>query len=225
MKHRAMAWAILILLIMMTGCQPQRTPTGAAGGISSTATLAANAAATATGTPPAATPAASATATVMPTASATATAAPPTATSSVSATVTIYSDPFVYCAAAGTVDGPDARYTGAKMPESIREQLKAKSGALELPNFLWRCAGGKVLACNPGANLPCYKADTSREPDEGLANYCRENPNTDFIPAYITGHGTLFVWACQGGKATITRQVFEADEQGFVRQFWYEITA
>jgi hypothetical protein len=30
-----------------------------------------------------------------------------------------FSDPFAYCAAVGTIDAPDARYTGPKVPEVV----------------------------------------------------------------------------------------------------------
>ncbi|MGC9335618.1 MAG: hypothetical protein ACP5JJ_15830, partial [Anaerolineae bacterium] len=32
-----------------------------------------------------------------------------------------YADPFAYCAAVGTVDAPDANYTGPAVPESVAQ--------------------------------------------------------------------------------------------------------
>ncbi len=39
----------------------------------------------------------------------------PTPTASPALTQATYSDPFAYCAAVGTIDAPDARYTGPKI--------------------------------------------------------------------------------------------------------------
>ncbi|MGH7272774.1 MAG: hypothetical protein ACREJ3_20280, partial [Polyangiaceae bacterium] len=100
-------------------------------------------------------------------------------------------DPLTYCAAVGTVDNVDGRYTGPKEPPAIRNQLHT-DGA-----FTWRCDGGKVLACSFGANLPCGKANANRIPTAAEAQFCGENPSSPVIPAYITGHDTLFAWICQ----------------------------
>jgi hypothetical protein len=32
-----------------------------------------------------------------------------------------FTDPFAYCAAVGTVDAPDSRYTGPKVPEAVAQ--------------------------------------------------------------------------------------------------------
>lgn len=126
-------------------------------------------------------------------------------------------DPFAYCAAVGTADEVDARYSGPKEPQAIRNQLTMDG------MFTWRCDLGKVMACSYGANLPCGKANVNRVPDAAEAQFCKENPNGPGIPAVITGHNTLFVWTCQHGNAVIERQPFHSDDRGFVKEFWYEI--
>jgi hypothetical protein len=128
-----------------------------------------------------------------------------------------FGDPFAYCAAAGTADEPDARYVGPKQPDAIRTQL-ATPGM-----FAWRCDRGNVMACSYGANLPCGKANANRAPTPAEAQFCRENPDSLGIPAAVTGHDTLFVWACRGGSPIIERQMFHTDERGFVAEFWREI--
>jgi hypothetical protein len=35
-----------------------------------------------------------------------------------------FDDPFAYCAAVGTIEAPDVRYTGPAMPESLARGLK-----------------------------------------------------------------------------------------------------
>jgi hypothetical protein len=100
-----------------------------------------------------------------------------------------FADPFAYCAAVGTIDAPDARYTGARMPESIARGLKQALGApagAPLTPFLehsfWRCMDGQVYACTVGANIPCQeKADTSGTPTAAMADFCRSRPGQDVI--------------------------------------------
>jgi hypothetical protein len=130
-------------------------------------------------------------------------------------------DPFAYCAAVGTVDEVDARYSGPKEPQAVRNQLTTDG------MFTWRCDRGEVMACSYGANLPCGKANASRAPSAAETQFCKENPNGPGIPACITGHDTLFVWTCQHGSAVIDERppfhTFHTDDRGFVKEFWYEI--
>ena len=84
-------------------------------------------------------------------------------------------DPFAYCATVGTIDTPDARYTGPKTPDAIvRGLMKAMGMSGDAPVeplarlTTWRCMNGKVYACNFGANIPCLeRADTKRTPSPG----------------------------------------------------------
>lgn len=144
---------------------------------------------------------------------------------------TTYHDPFAYCEAVGTIDAPDARYVGPKVPESIALGLQQ---ALQVPNapseFLvnnsvWRCMEGKVFACSFGANIPCLeKAETSRTPAPPLTEYCKQNPNAEFIPAVVTGRATVYEWQCENGSPSIARQLFQPDARGFLSHFWYELS-
>jgi hypothetical protein len=142
-----------------------------------------------------------------------------------------FTDPFAYCAAVGTIDAPDARFVGPKVPVAIVTGL---AKALNLPpgtpappitqNSFWRCMDGKVYACTVGANLPCQeKADTSQTPTQGMKDFCQANPTSDFIPAYITGHATIYEWRCTNGAPDIVKQVAHTDARGFLANIWYEI--
>jgi hypothetical protein len=142
-----------------------------------------------------------------------------------------FADPFDYCTAVGTIAAPDTRYSGPTYPPVIVSGLEAAEG--KAPGTLaragttitpWRCADGVVLACDLGANLPCGAADVSRDPNQGMRDFCAQNPDASGIPAYLTGHSTIFIWACQAGVAVAVRQAFSVDDQGFVAQFWYRIT-
>jgi hypothetical protein len=82
-----------------------------------------------------------------------------------------------------------------------------------------RCMDGHLLACDRGANLPCGKANTSRSLKGGNA-WCRRNPDSDFIPAYITGHDTIYEWRCKHGVPEPTATVVSVDARGFIAQYW-----
>lgn len=143
-----------------------------------------------------------------------------------------FTDPFAYCAEVGAVDAPDARYTGPEAPEAIINGLRK---VLETPDdapmepfvagTFWRCMDGKVWACFVGANLPCTtKADTSRTPTPDVADFCKANPTSDFIPAYITGRATVYEWRCTSAAPEIVKQLVEPDAQGFLSNIWYELS-
>jgi hypothetical protein len=144
-----------------------------------------------------------------------------------------FTDPFAYCSAVGTIDEPDARYTGPKTPEAIVKGLRK---ALETPDdtpmdpFLagtyWRCMDGKVWACFVGANLPCWsKANTDRTPTSDMEDFCKQNPTSDFIPMAVTGHDTVYNWSCKDGVPEAGEQFVKPDAQGFLSNIWYEISS
>jgi hypothetical protein len=142
-----------------------------------------------------------------------------------------YADPFAYCAAVGTVDAPDQRYTGPTVPESIALGLRRAFGAAPdapIETFVrgtsWRCMDGKVYACNVGANLPCQgKADTNRVAAAPVAEFCRENPQADVVPAYVTGRDTVYEWRCENGAPEAGRQFDAPDPRGFLTNIWHQI--
>lgn len=141
-------------------------------------------------------------------------------------------DPFAYCAAVGTINAPDARYTGPKVPEAVAKGLQKAFGVPAsdpldpfLQNSIWRCMGGKVYACNFGANLACdAKANTDNKPTSGESDYCKQNPASDFIPAYITGHDSVYNWSCKDGVALAGEVIIKPDAQGYLSNIWYEMS-
>ncbi|MDP3046306.1 MAG: hypothetical protein Q8O07_02395 [Chloroflexota bacterium] len=143
-----------------------------------------------------------------------------------------FTDAFSYCAAVGTLDSPDARYTGPKTPDPVLEGLrKALNIPATTPNdqfersTFWRCIGGKVYACNVGANIPCTtKAVTDKTPTQAMNDYCKANPTSDFVPAFVTGRATVYSWQCTNGTPTIAKELTKPDAAGFLSMFWYEIT-
>ena len=141
-------------------------------------------------------------------------------------------DPFVYCATVGNLDAPDARWTGAKVPDAVLTGItKALNLAPDMPKDLlaqstfWRCMNNKVYACTVGANIPCQeKADTNKTPSAAMNDFCKASPASDFIPAYVTGRATVYDWKCTNGTATVNKQLTQPDARGFLAVFWYEIS-
>jgi len=142
-----------------------------------------------------------------------------------------FTDPFAYCAAVGTIDAPDARFIGEQPPaaviEGIRQSLDAPADTPDdfyKSGTYWRCANGQVKACFVGANLPCEaKADLSETPNDGIVAFCKENPNAEVVPAAASGRATVFAWSCADGAPVKGEQVLQADDQGFIAEFWYAL--
>jgi hypothetical protein len=100
------------------------------------------------------------------------------------------------------------RLFGIQMPEQVA-----------VATTVYRCMDGQVLVCTTGANLPCGKANTSRT-SAGAEGWCGSNPNADYVPAYATGHDTIYQWRCRGGSPDIVRQTGAVDPRGFVATYW-----
>ena len=152
-------------------------------------------------------------------------AAPATATSAAT-----YTDPFAYCAAVGTIDAPDARYTGPRLPSDVVNGLQKALGLTGTPpppvaqGTVWRCMDGQVYACTVGANLPCEeKANTDLTPTQEMKDFCQANPQSDVIPAVVTGPATVYEWRCTDGTPKTVKQVAQPDARGFLANIWYKI--
>lgn len=137
-------------------------------------------------------------------------------------TAQTYSDPIPYCKAIGTIDKPDARCTGPKLPVWIAAKLNMQPDQGKLME--WPCADGAVLACQYGASIPCdSKAAASKEPSQPIIDYCRQNTDSQFVPIYVTGHNTSISWACHGSQPVVTRSA-EVDAQGYQKDYWHRVS-
>jgi hypothetical protein len=143
-----------------------------------------------------------------------------------------YSDPFAYCAAVGTIDAPDARYTGPQISDAIIQGYKTaaslESSTEPMDMFkkttIWRCMDSQVYACNFGANLPCdSKANTDKNPTPEMGEYCKANPDSEFIPMSVTGHDTIYSWHCVKDAPEVLDQIETVDAAGYLAQIWYPI--
>ncbi len=124
-----------------------------------------------------------------------------------------------FCQRVGTDD------TTRPIPEALVPAANAAFGTrmperAAMDTTVFRCGSGRVLVCTVGANLPCGKANTRREPGEGTVRWCAENPDAAFVPAVATGHDTIYQWSCTGGVPRIVRQTLHVTPGGFVAEFW-----
>lgn len=149
-----------------------------------------------------------------------------------SASTATFTDPFAYCAAVGTIDKPDMRYTGMPVPDTVINSFKQAAGLqsstepmdMLRKTTIWRCMGGKVYACNFGANLPCdSKANTNQTPSPEMNDYCKANPNAEGIPMAVTGHDTVYSWHCVSQLAQVLSEGATVDPAGYIEQIWYAI--
>lgn len=111
------------------------------------------------------------------------------------------------------------------IPESLVPAVNTAFGTsmpthAAMDTTVFRCAGGRVIVCTVGANLPCGKANASRTPNTGELQWCHDNPGSPLIPAVATGHDTIYEWRCQADTPQIIRQSLHVDPRGFVAEFW-----
>lgn len=140
---------------------------------------------------------------------------------------TTFDDPFSYCAAVGIIDAPDNRWAGPTVPDTVRRFLLEKFNLDESlwsrSFFGWRCYQDEVWGCFVGANIPCGPANTSREPNPAMVEFCQENPESDDIAFAVTGHDTIYLWDCHGGTSVIDRQWLSVGPRGFISEYWHKI--
>ena len=125
-----------------------------------------------------------------------------------------WSDPFAYCAAVGTIDFPDHRYTGPLVTEAIATALHVP--ATSPPDRVkWRCVEGTLLACAAFRMTPSC-APTPTVPE--MIAYCAENPNALDLAA---PNGT---WFCEDTEPQIPRgETWPVDARGFLPGAWVAI--
>jgi hypothetical protein len=82
-----------------------------------------------------------------------------------------------------------------------------------------RCMDGRLLACFTGANLPCSKMNTVRD-NQGANAFCRSNPDAPVVPAFATGHDTIYAYRCVSRRAEVEGMTFPLDARGFAATLW-----
>ena len=122
------------------------------------------------------------------------------------------------CARLGTDD--TLRPIPSSLTPDVNRLFHARmSTQVATDTTVYRCAEGRMLICSWGANLPCGKANTSRT-SRGATEWCGQNPDVGFVPAFATGHDTIYEWRCQGRVAIPARQTSTVDSRGFIAMYW-----
>lgn len=125
------------------------------------------------------------------------------------------------CARVGTDD--TARPVPASLANEVNRLFDTRMPASIVEKAtVFRCFDGHVLVCTAGANLPCGKANVSRI-NPGAAAWCRDHPGAASVPAFATGHDTIYEWRCHGGQAEAFRQVDQVDARGFFARYWKQL--
>jgi hypothetical protein len=132
------------------------------------------------------------------------------------------SDPLEYCTTAGTRDNV------RELPRNLRKAAAASLGlppaAADSGGYFWRCMGGAVYVCAVGANIPCQSKADGAHRNAGAVTFCREKRDAEFVPAYATGHRTIYEWRCVSGAAVRGKVVARLDSRGFQVDFWHRLT-
>jgi hypothetical protein len=124
--------------------------------------------------------------------------------------------------------GPTCAGGGNNAPHPISADQAGKAKelfGLSMPDDMLlrttmaRCMEGHLYMCNVGANLPCGKADVS-DSLPGVAAWCHDNPNTAIVPAFVTGHDTVYRWACVDGVARAGKPIQSVDPAGYFARYW-----
>jgi hypothetical protein len=127
--------------------------------------------------------------------------------------------PRAYCA---RIRNDDAlRAPPASLAPAIRRLFNMR-GPYALKSTYYRCAGGRVLVCWIGNDLPCGKANIKKRLP-AATRWCRAHPNSDFIPLVVTGHDTLYSWRCVGHTAKAGAPVGALDARGFFVRYWKKL--
>ena len=56
-----------------------------------------------------------------------------------------------------------------------------------------------------------------------MADFCKENPDSDFIPMSVTGHEIIYSFHCVDDVPELLDQIAEVDAAGFLSNIWYPI--
>jgi hypothetical protein len=137
----------------------------------------------------------------------------PQAAAGVPAAEPDFADPFAYCAAVGTVDAPDQRFTGPAVPPAIAAALQVPA-ATDSSQVRWRCVDRSVLACKADHAAACDPTPTV----DAMIAYCAQHPDAQDIPA-PNGY-----WACNGTRPVIPRdQKWPVDARGFYPGAWVRV--
>lgn len=86
---------------------------------------------------------------------------------------------------------------------------------------VYRCVNDTVYMCRMCNGSCCDKLDANRN-IPSVDQYCREHPNSSFVPLAFSGHNSKFSWACAGRRAVVNH-VERTDQRGFRADSWMPV--
>lgn len=130
--------------------------------------------------------------------------------------------PAAYCRRVGTDDRLRS-VPPSLVPAVVRLfRLEAMPAEQVQRSTYFRCADHHLLVCTVGANLACGKADTRRDLP-GVEAWCKAHAGAQSVPAYVTGHATIYWWRCDGPRPAASRSALSVDRRGFISQNWKRV--
>lgn len=140
-------------------------------------------------------------------------------------------DPWDYCMYIGTIDRPDDRYIGDRVPYPLMSQLILTKmlipGYHAVEGIAWRCDNGQLKVCIVENSDYCGPAHPNISPPNEMIEYCKEHPDEEWFPGYIQGHGTTLIqWSCKDGVVVIAQNSAASDSldaRGFLIDEWTSI--
>ncbi|WP_234730826.1 hypothetical protein [Acidocella facilis] len=124
-----------------------------------------------------------------------------------------------FCAP-GQTDAAARALPAALVPQSVKAfKLHGSPPAMVQKMTLMRCMDGKAYGCFIGANLPCGPANKATILPAAKP-WCDKNPNAAFVPAYISGHDSLYRWRCRNGDPVHVGAPAALDAQGYFKAYW-----
>lgn len=138
----------------------------------------------------------------------------------------VAADPVGYCARMVTIDVPAGG--SSPIPISLEARVRAAVGlapdaAFVPAAFAWRCMQGTVYVCAVGANLPCGTKANRAHQNSGADGFCRSHRDAGVVPAYVTGHDTLYDWRCVAGHAVRGKAIAAVDARGYRTDIWHRL--
>lgn len=131
-----------------------------------------------------------------------------------------FDDPFAYCAAVGTIDEPDGRWGGERIPSAIKNAFEITSNPnVTIHDIPWRCVDESVKACLSWGTHWCGRIRT--EPNERVIEYCGSHANTDNAGGRaLFGTDSAYFWGCRSGQPVIISNFYTVDSRGFAEEEW-----
>jgi len=138
-------------------------------------------------------------------------------------------DPFSYCADIRTTDSPAGGTGPSPVPRALEPYLPAALGlptgaAIAAGSAYWRCMDRMVYVCVTGANLVCDRKADRATTNAGADSFCRDNPEAAAVPAYATGHDSVYTWHCRAGRSLHGEPSVALDRRGFRIDIWHKIS-